>query len=525
MHTKLTRRTFNLALGSLALSASTVRLNAEELLEKQFVRYAVAADDIKTLDPHFSVGTGEITGPYYEGLLAFPDGIITSDRLEPGLATEWRVAEDGVTWTFKLRQGVQWHHGHGEFTAEDVKFSIERVKSPAVASAFADTLSAIETVTIIDSHTVQIKTSHVEPSLPAFLANTQGGFVVSKHAVEAGVDLRTHPIGTGPFEFQNYRTRESQTMVRNKKYWGGVPTIEQITILYMGDDSTRELALLNGDVHGIELAARQDAVERMRNGGMIVELTAPANMFSLLFNLKHKPLDDIRVRKALAGAIDRDILVEFLGKDVAIPEFSPLPSGYLGHSDNVPYTTHDPLKSKALLKEAGHGDGLSLSMVISNSNIYLPPMQVIQEMWKQIGVHLELKVVDHPTYHRLIREDVNPVVIYGAYRYPLTGTVLLTQLYHSKSAIGRPTASLNFSHYGEVIPGVDELLDQARSELDQKKQVELWAKAQRKITEDVVSVPLLTRKYAMARTPKLDLGFEQKSDSDYGFNEKTRLLK
>src|SRR3546814_11677744 len=113
-------------------------------------------------------------------------------------------------------------------------------------------------------------------------------------------------------------------------------------------------------------------------------------------------------------------------------------------------------------------------MAISNSDIYLPPMQVIQEMWKKIGVNLELKVVDHPTYHRLSREDANPVVIYGAYRYPLTGTIYLTQFYHSDSAIGKPTASTNFSHYGEVTPGVDELLDKARSALRVEGQVDLW---------------------------------------------------
>lgn len=524
---KLKRLTFALVTGAIALNAPTVSVYAQELAEEQIVRVAVGVDDIKTLDPHFSVGTGEwpMTGPVYEGLLSFPDGVVTSENLEPGLATEWNVAEDGLTWTFKLRDGVQWHHDHGEFTAEDVKFSIERVLDPEVASPFANSLSVIESVTIVDPYTVEIKTKQVEPSLPSLLVNNQAGQIVSKHAVESGVDLRTQPIGTGPFMVQEYRPRESVTMVRNEAYWGGTPTVEQVIVLFMSDDSTRELALRSGDVHAIALPARQDSTDRMREAGMVVDLTAPANMFVLHFNLKHAPLDDIRVRKALAGAIDRNLMVRFLGKDVAIPEVSPLPSGYLGHTSDVPTTPYDPEKSKALLEEAGYGDGLNLTMAISNSDIYLPPMQVIQEMWKQIGVNLELNVVDHPTYHRLIREDVNPVVIYGAYRYPLTGTIYLTQFYHSQSAIGTPTASTNFSHYGEVIPGVDELLDKARSELDQEAQVALWEEAQRKIIEDVVSVPLVTRNYAMARSPKLDLGFEQKSYEFYLINEKARLLK
>lgn len=515
------------ALGALVSGAPAGMLSAQELAEEQVVRVAVGVDDIKTLDPHFSVGTGEwpMTGPVYEGLLSFPDGVVTSEGLEPGLATEWAVDDSGLTWTFKLREGVEWHGGYGAFTAEDVKFSIERVLDKEVASPFAKSLSVIESVTVVDSHTAAVKTRRVEPALPSLLVNSQAGLIVSKKAVESGVDLRTQPIGTGAFQVEEYRPRESVTLVRNESYWGGTPTVEKVVVLFMADNSTRELALRTGDVHAIALPARQDAIDRMREAGMLVDLTAPANMFAIHFNLTQKPLDDIRVRRALAGAIDRDIMVRFLGKDVAMPEVSPLPSGYLGHTDDVPTVPYDPEAARALLAEAGYADGLDLSMAISNSDIYLPPMQIIQEMWKKIGVNLELNVVDHPTYHRLIRENVNPVVIYGAYRYPLTGTIYLTQFYHSISAIGTPTASINFSHYGEVIPGVDEEIDKARTELDPKVQVALWEAAQRKIVEDVVSVPLFTRNYAMARSPKLDLGFEQKSWEFYLINEKARLLK
>jgi peptide/nickel transport system substrate-binding protein len=152
-------------------------------------------------------------------------------------------------------------------------------------------------------------------------------------------------------------------------------------------------------------------------------------------------------------------------------------------------------------------------------------MQIIQEMWKKIGVTLELKVVDHPTYHKLIRKDLNPVVIYGAYRYPLTGNIYLTQFYHSESIVGKPTAIINFSHYGETLPGVDKFIDDARFELDVEKQKDLWIQAQKQIKKDCVSFPLFTRYYAMAKSKKLDLGFEQKSWSIYDFRETAKILK
>ena len=150
-------------------------------------------------------------------------------------------------------------------------------------------------------------------------------------------------------------------------------------------------------------------------------------------------------------------------------------------------------------------------------------MQVIQEMWKKIGVDLELKVVDHPTYHKLIRKDVNPVVVYGAYRYPLTGTRYFTQFYHSDSIVGKKTAIINFSHYGEAMPGVDKYIDDARFELDVNKQIQLWTAAQKQIKQDCVSFPLFTRKYAMAKNKAFNQGFEQISYSFYQVTEKSRI--
>jgi peptide/nickel transport system substrate-binding protein len=136
-----------------------------------------------------------------------------------------------------------------------------------------------------------------------------------------------------------------------------------------------------------------------------------------------------------------------------------------------------------------------------------------------------LNVVDHPTYHKLIRQDLNPVVIYGAYRYPLTGTAYLTQFYHSAAIITRPTAVTNFSHYGETLPGVDKLLDDALYELNAEKQKALWVKAQQQIMQDAIAFPLLTRYYAMAKAKTLDTGFEQKSWSFYDFRTMSRILR
>ena len=500
----------------------------QELAKEQVARLGVDVADVGTVDPHFATSIGEapVYRSVYEALLRHPPGVVDVEKIQPALAERWSVGSDKVTWTFHLRKGVKWHEGFGEFTAEDVKFSIERVKDPKVGSPFIKSLDAVDSVTVVDPYTVRIKTKKPFPDLPALMVDYQAGNIVSKKAVEKlGKDIRFHPVGTGPFKFHSYKPQESYTLVANENYWRGKPILQKVIISFLPDDSTRELALRNVEVDAISLPAKQEWIDRLRKGGFEVNLTSPANMFSLLFNLTQKPLNDLRVRRALCHAISREELISFLGKNVAKPEYSPLPSGYVGHTEEVARYPYDPARAKKLLAEAGFPDGFKLAMNISNSNIYLPPMQVIQEQWKKVGVELELKVVDHPTYHQLIRKDANAVVIYGAYRYPLTGDAYLTQFYHSDSIVGKKTAVINFSHYGEAVPGVDKYLDEARFELDLKKQKALWEKAQKQIMEDAVCFPLLTRLYAMTKAKYLDLGFEQKSGSIYDFRETSRVLK
>lgn len=499
---------------------------AQELAAQQVARLGVGVDDIATVDPHISIGTGEwpIYAPVYEALVHFPQGSMDGSDLQPGLATDWSLDDSGLVWTFNLREGVEWHGGYGPFTADDVVFSIGRVLDPQAGSPFREMLDAVENIEAIDDLTVEITTSSVLPNLPALLVNHNAGYIVSRAAIEDGIDLRTHPVGTGPFMFEEYRPRESFSLVANPDYWNGAPTLERLVVQFMPDGATRELALISGEIHGIEIPAAQDNVERLRANGMEVDLTAPANMFTLMMNLTIDPISDIKVREALAAGIDRDAMVGFFGEDVSYAEYSPLPQGYVGHTSDVNWIEYDPERARELLAEAGFEDGLSLSMAISNSNIYLPPMQVIQEMWNAIGVTLQLNVVDHPTYHSMIRENSNPVVLYGAFRYPFDGNEYLTQFYHSEAAVGQPGAITNFSHVGQVGASIDDLIEAARIETDADEQVRLWEEAQQVIMDEIAAVPLYTRNYALARSPKLDLGFETRSRSMYQISENARIL-
>ncbi|MCW3475511.1 ABC transporter substrate-binding protein [Limobrevibacterium gyesilva] len=522
----ITRRIFtNSALTLAALSCSTSAFG-QSLGATQDLRVALGFDDMASVDPHTSVTSINvpIVRTVYEALLAYPPGFLGASEVIPALAENWESSADKKTWIFHLRRGVQWHAGFGEFTSADAKFSIERVAGTTFASPFRQTLENVEAVHADDPYTLRVVLRDVDPLFALRMVNFQAGFIVCKKAIESGVDIRTQPIGTGPFQFDSYKAREKLVLKRNDAYWGGKPTLTSITWYFMPDDASRELALRTGEVHAIDLQARQDIVNRVRAQRLVVDIPKSGTPYWLFFNVRKKPFDDIRVRRALAHATDRDELVSFLGKDIADAEYSAIPDGYLGHIDQIEKYPFDIAKAKALLAEAGHPDGFAVNIAMSNAPTYLPYMQVIQAQWKKVGVALSFRVVDHPTYHRLIREDLNAIVMYQATRYPKTAQIYLEQFYAKDAAVGKKTTITNFSNYGDAMPGVDDLIEKARASTDSAVQLKLWEEAQQRIARDAVALPLFNQNAVIARSPLLDLQTQPGNMSFYMFSTKARIL-
>lgn len=507
----LTRRGF---LGSAAaLGAGCIVAprfaHAQKLAKEQIVRFGLGFDDITSLDPHTAVLSSDIpiVAQIYNGLLGIPGGDLTTDQYLPSLAERWESSADKKVWTFFLRKGVQWHGGYGEFSADDAKFSLERVAGKNFASPFRGAMSNLDRIESDGPGMLRISLKEPDAYFPQLVVNFQAGYIVCKRAVESGVDLKTHPVGTGPFQIQSYQSRDKVVLKRNDAYWEGKPVLDQIVYQFMPQQSTRELALRTGDVDAIDLDSRQDVIDRVRRQKATIDITTSGVPYILYINLTKKPFDDIRVRRALAHATDRDNLGNFIGKELFAPEYSSTPAGYVGHTDDVRRYPYDPAKAKSLLAEAGFPSGFTTDAIVSSSVLYLPVMQVLQEQWKKSGITVELKVVDHPTFHRLIRQDASPLVIYNADRYPKTAQIYYDQFYAGPAAIGKPTAITNFSHYGDAVPGIDDLLDKARHATDPEAAKRLWVAAQKKVAEDVPAIPLYGQKSAIARSRQLDLGY------------------
>ena len=500
------------------LLAAVVPAQAEKVLN-----VGMAAADLGSLDPHRTATTPDkaIIGWMFNGLVRFKPGTMNPEAIEPDLAQSWEASPDQLTWTFHLRKGVQCNNGYGELGADDVVFSLKRASDPKISS-FSSDYADVASIEAPDAATVQLKFKRRPPSVLGILTNYQGGNIVCKKAMEKlGDDFRTKAVGTGPFAVESYTPNQSVTLVANKSYFRGAPKIDRIVYRYIPSDATRDLAYSSGEID--LLYGRQDQVwvERMKSlPHTVVDVFGPGELSDINLNITKKPLDDLRVRQAMAYGVNRADLVKFKGALTAREAVSIIPHDYLGTDEHAPLYPYNPAKAKQLLMAAVYPDGLKITVIQTSLPSMLNTMQIVQAQLKKVGIDLQLEVVDHPTFHAQIRKDLSMAVMYAAARLPVAD-VYLTQFFHSRSIVGTPTAVTNFSHCGVA----DQEIDGARQTADLAKQKALWKEAQDKLITEVCAVPLYEQLQVWAHRDKLDYGYKLDASLTLGpiINEQSTL--
>ena len=468
----------------------------------------IAYEEQETLDPHVGIlgQTQASLRILYRGLTRFAikevretgsDGTetvelrVTTTEVEPDLAESWTISEDGTVWTFKLRRGVQFHKGYGELTAEDVKFSFERQMQRGRGMRFGKNLEVIQDIAVPDRYTVQITLKQYDPVFPLRMVGYQQGYIVSRKAVlEHGDQFGWNPVGTGPFYFHRRLPREKIVFRVFEDYHGGRPAVDEIHWFDVPEDATKLIGLEKGTfdiaMPNLITADIKNQVEAM---GAVLDERGPSGQFRIYFNVTRPPFDDVQVRRAFMRAIDRQAIVDTLWPDgLGLVASSPLPPGYFGHTPVV-VPAFDPDRARQLLAAAGHPDGLTISnYFITKSYGYPKIMIMVQEHLKRIGVDLQLQLVEHPTYHRNIRNNLNPFVLYGGTRLT-DGDVMLGLFFHSSEAPDPATGNkgTNFAHYD----GIDDLLEEGRRTRDRDKRAALYREAQHRIMRDAVCLPIV----------------------------------
>ncbi|WIY54450.1 ABC transporter substrate-binding protein [Devosia sp. YIM 151766] len=368
----------------LALAAAALLLTAgAAMAQPTEIRIAVALEP-PALDP--TAGAAEaIDIVVYQNVFEGLTRIDQNGAVQPGLAESWSVSEDGLTYTFALHEGVTFHDGSA-FDAEDVKFTFERILAADSVNAQKALYEPIEAVTVLDPQNVEFKLSRPDG---LFLFNLGRGDAVIV-APESADNNGTDPIGTGPFAFLQWDRGSRVILEQYGPYWGEKPALTRASYLFIGDTATLTNALLAGDVDGTNNFA-PEALAVFENNPQFKVLVGSTEGETILgTNNAKAPFSDLRVRQAMAHALDRQEIIDGATYGYGVPigsHFAPHHPYYLDLTETYP---HDPDAARALLAEAGYPDGFS-------ATLKLPPVayarlsgQIIASQFAQVGIRLNL---------------------------------------------------------------------------------------------------------------------------------------
>jgi peptide/nickel transport system substrate-binding protein len=358
---------------------------------------AFAKDDITVamqlepphLDPT-SAAAGAIDSVLYtnvfEGLTRFMgDGSVV-----PGLAESWEISEDGLTYTFKLREGVTFHDGT-TMDAEDVKFTLDRINAEDSANAQKALYAAISEVNVIDPQTVEVKLSEPNGNM---LFNLAWGdaVIVAPETVEA---IKQTPIGTGAFKFENWNQGDKITLTRNDDYWGEAPALASATFKFISDPTAAFASVMAEDVDvftGFPAPENIPQFEADPRFQVLIGSTEGETILSI--NNKREPFDNVKVREAVAHAIDRRAIIDGAMFGYGTPigtHFAPHNPDYV---DLTEMSSYDPEKSKALLAEAGFPDGFETTLHLPPPSYARRGGEIIAAQLAEVGIKAQITNVE-----------------------------------------------------------------------------------------------------------------------------------
>jgi peptide/nickel transport system substrate-binding protein len=441
--------------------------------------------------------------------------------LQPGLATSWTTSADGKTVTLKLRPGTKFADG-SPITAEDVKWSLDRARNKDTGGEFAFLLGAIDTIEVQGGDTIVLHMAHLDPAIIQALATFNAG-IASKELFEAmpGATVADKakafglkPVGSGPFVLSSWKVGTEMVLVRNPYYWKDaadgrkLPYLDKIDFPIIPDDSTRILKLKAGEIDATEFVPFSRVAEIKADPKLNMVLFPSEKVVYLTLNVrptlkdgKKNPLADLKVRQALNYATDKDGVIQVVTYGVGVPQRSFMPmSTPMAYADGLPFPVN-PEKAKALLKEAGYGNGLEIeAMTLAGNADYIAELSAIQQMWSDVGVKLKIEQLENTT--RLARRKAGDFQVM---------TSLWTNDINDPNEITSYlayNATSNGGYSGFKDAEIDKLFDESQSEGDTAKRTALYKQIQQKYMADAPSVFLMEQPYPVAMKKTVH-GFEQ----------------
>jgi peptide/nickel transport system substrate-binding protein len=298
-----------------------------------------------------------------------------------------------VTWEFKLRQGITFHDGT-PFNAEAVQKTIARVLDKQVASPRANLFTSIKEVKKIDDHTVHFVLHEPFAPLLSVLASGEGAIISPKAIEQYGMELTKHPTGTGPFTFASWTPGQEIVLAKNENYWGDKPSIDKVVFKAVPEDTTRLAMVETGEAHVAEQLPVTE-IERVQSSPSMTLGRFEAFYVDFIgFNIKKKPFDDVRVRQAIAHAIDKEAILAGVYNNSGTVASSTLGPKVVGYSPDITSYPFDMEKAKALLAEAGYPNGFRATVYTNDNKARMNVAEVLQSQLKKIGIDLEVRVME-----------------------------------------------------------------------------------------------------------------------------------
>ncbi len=465
-------------------------------------RPAAAASDLLTvlqsepprsMDPadHTATTTASVLSPMYEGLTRFDETL----QAKPSLATEWTSDPAGLKWQFKLRPGVTFHDGTKLDAAAVVASFARHLDSKRGLASSGRFRDAMASVAPTDPMTVEITLKAPYPGLLRLLANNSASIV--SPAADAARTLGRHAVGTGPFAFAEWATGDYVLMHRFDAHWGPRPSLATLKFITSTEAAVLNMAVRTGDADVVSPlpAAFANPLKAQRN--VKVQETDGSAVYWVALNTQLKPLDDVRVRQALNWATDRAALVRTLFYGYATAADSPLAPVDQFYAPSSPYG-FDIAKAKALLKEAGHPDGISINVAVQEPNRTLA--EALQGMWAQAGIKLDVQQMESGVW---VQASFAPPAQKAEKQLFATLASWSTGFFDPDLQLRPLYSTANWSPKGPNLgfysnPQLDTLLDRAGSLTDPAQRAPLYAQAQKTIEDEAPQVLLLTRKDLVA---------------------------
>ena len=420
-----------------------------------------------------------------ESLLRFDD----DNNEEPVLLTDFpSVSDDGLTYSFELKQGIHFTNGT-ELTSKDVKFTFERMFTPSTAAKstayfnmiqgaqdmLAGSATELSGFEIVDDYHFNITLEYPFAPFVKNIGTSYADIFPEDACTAAGENwgLGTDLIGTGPYKIEENDDTTQVVLVKNEDYHGGEVNLDELQFIFYDDDQTKLIAYENGD---IDLADLNASLLSQYQANYADEITAyyPLGTAFISMNLNDQYLSDVNVRKAISLAINREELVDAVLNGAGIPATSYLNNGIPGHDDSLSVYEYNPEKAKELLAEAGYADGITITSEVRQSDqaVY----SAIQGYLAEVGINMELNVVDNATYNSDRTAGKIPLtgMTWNAL-YPDGDFQMYNYFYSSKS-----DAQGVFYHNDEF----DKLLDDARKSTDEDARAEMYKEADKILSQD-----------------------------------------